>query len=157
MPTTPKETAHEVLEAVPAVMRVVRTEMRRHTTLDLSVPQFRALGFVHRHPGASLSDLADHIGLTLPTMSKMVDGLVERKLMKRQMHASDRRRVTLELTARGNTLWQSAREATQAALAERLALLADQERATIVQAMQILQPLFRRVTLKKHNGNYRNG
>ncbi len=153
MPTTPKETAHEVLEAVPAVMRIVRTEMRRHTTLDLSVPQFRALGFIHRRPGASLSDLADYIGLTLPTMSKMVDGLVERKLMKRQTPAADRRRVTLELTSRGDALWQSARESTQAALAERLALLSEQERATIVQAMQILQPLFRRVAIRRTNGN----
>jgi DNA-binding MarR family transcriptional regulator len=58
----------------------------------LSVPQFRALGFVHRHAGSSLSEVADHIGLTLPAMSRLIDGLVELQLMRRQSQSADRRR-----------------------------------------------------------------
>jgi DNA-binding MarR family transcriptional regulator len=137
-----KETARQVLEVVPLVMRTVRTEMRRHRAHHLSVPRFRALGFVQRCPGASLSDVAEHIGLTLPAMSKLIDGLVTRKLMTRRGHADDRRRVTLELTARGAALLQTARESTHVALAERLSQLGESDRAAIVRAMHILQPLF---------------
>jgi DNA-binding MarR family transcriptional regulator len=137
-----KETARQVLEVVPLVMRTVRTEMRRHRAHDLSVPQFRALGFVQRRPGASLSDVAEHIGLTLPAMSKLIDGLVTRKLMTRRGHADDRRRVTLELTARGAALLQTSRESTHAALAERLSQLSESDRAAVVRAMHILLPLF---------------
>lgn len=139
------ETVRAVLEVVPLIMRTVRSEMRRARGLELSVPQFRTLGFVHRQPGASLSDVAAHIGLALPSMSKLVDGLVERKLLIRSSHADDRRRITLELTAKGKALLQSAHASTQAALAKRLATLDESERATVVQAMHILQPLFTHV------------
>lgn len=142
MPVSSTETARQVLEVVPAVMRTVRTQMRESSAPNLSVPQFRALGFIDRNRGASLSEVAEHIGLTLPSMSKLIDGLVERKVVIRQSHADDRRRITLALTARGCALLQSARESTQASLAERMSTLTAAERATVVRAMQILQPLF---------------
>jgi DNA-binding MarR family transcriptional regulator len=142
MITSSKETARQVLEVVPLIMRTVRAEMRDRRTHDLSVPQFRTLGFVERHPGTSLSELAEHIGLTLPSMSKLVDGLVERKLVTRQGHADDRRRITLALTARGCALLQSAHAATLASMAGRFGGLDEDERGTVVRAMQILHPLF---------------
>ena len=144
MLTTPKETARAVLEVAPLVMRTVRDEMRNAGALNLSVPQFRTLGFVARNPQTSLSAVAEHIGLALPSISKLVDGLVDRKLVLRQSHSDDRRRITLELTARGDTLLQSAHASTQTALAKRLSALSESDRATIVRAMQILQPLFTR-------------
>lgn len=142
MPIPSKETARRVLEVVPLIMRTVRTEMRASGALNLSVPQFRTLGFVDRHPGTSLSDVAAHIGLTLPAMSKLVDTLFERKLLTRQSYANDRRRITLALTPRGTALLRTAYAATQTALAERLASLSEKERATIIAAMDILHPLF---------------
>src|SRR5512136_3296462 len=99
--------AQEVLEVVPLVMRTIRAEMRRHRTADLSVPQFRTLSFIDHNADASLSDVAEHIGLTLPSMSKIVDGLVTRKLVTRQTHPTDRRRMTLTLTTRGQTALES--------------------------------------------------
>jgi DNA-binding MarR family transcriptional regulator len=134
--------AHEVLEVVPLVMRTIRAEMRDHRAPDLSIPQFRTLSFLNRHEGASLSDVAEHIGLRLPSMSKLVDGLVERNLVKRETHPDDRRRMTLVLTARGRTMLQTALEGTRACLAERLASLPASERAIVAQAMRILHPLF---------------
>lgn len=148
MPISSNETARQVLEVVPAVMRTVRAQMRESGAANLSVPQFRTLGFIDRHRGASLSDVAEHIGLTLPSMSKLVDGLVARKLVIRQSHADDRRRITLGLTARGCAVLQSARESTQASLVERIATLTENERVIVVHAMQILQPLF----VRQRNG-----
>ena len=142
MPTSPDACAQEILEVVPAVMRTIRAELRRHRTADLSVPQFRTLAFIDRQADASVSDVAEHIGLTLPSMSKIVEGLVIRKLVTRQTHAVDRRRMTLALTARGQTALQSSRAATRACLAEDLAALNDRQRDTIVQAMEILRPVF---------------
>jgi DNA-binding MarR family transcriptional regulator len=142
MHTSPDSCAQEILEVVPAVMRIIRAEMRRHRTADLSVPQFRTLAFIDRQADASLSDVAEHIGLTLPSMSKIVDGLVTRKLVTRQTHPTDRRRMTLTLTARGQTALQSSRAATRACLAEDLAALSDRQREIVTQALEILQPIF---------------
>jgi DNA-binding MarR family transcriptional regulator len=136
------ECTREILEVVPLIMRAIRAEMRSQRTPDVSMPQFRTLGFLSRHEGASLSDVAEHIGLTLPSMSKMIDGLVKRGLVSRETFPQDRRRVALKLTAQGRATWQSARQVTQAHLAQCLEALPASERAAVVSAMQALRPLF---------------
>lgn len=142
MPTTPEVCAQEMLDVVPQIMRAIRAEMRRHRTADLSVPQFRTLAFIDRGDQPSLSAVAEHIGLTLPSMSKIVDGLVARKLVTRETHPADRRRLVLALTRSGQTALATSRRATRACLAEDLATLSDAERANIVRALETLRPLF---------------
>jgi DNA-binding MarR family transcriptional regulator len=131
-----------MLEIVPSIMRNIRAEMRRHRTADLSVPQFRTLAYIDHNADVSLSDVAEHIGLTLPSMSKIVDGLVARKLVTRQTHPADRRRLVLTLTRSGQTALEASRKATRACLAEDLSTLSDAERANIVRALEALRPLF---------------
>jgi len=142
MSAPPSECAGQVLETVPVVMRAIRNEMRSHRGSDLSVPQFRVLVYLHRHEGASLSDVAEHMGLTLPSMSKMVDGLVARELVSRRVDPKDRRRVVLAPTALGRTTRQAAHKATESRLAERLAVLSAPERRNIIEAMQALKVIF---------------
>lgn len=108
----------------------------------MSVPQFRTLLFLNRNEDASLSEVAEHIGLTLPSMSRIIDGLIGRGLATRETHPGDRRRMTLALTVRGRTTLQSALEATEAYLRELFRTLPPTERATVVRAMQALRPLF---------------
>ena len=109
-----------------------------------SVPQFRVLIYLNRHEGASLSDVADHLGLTLPATSKMVGGLVDRDLVSRQTHAGDRRYVILAPTERGRTLMRAAYETTQSRLAERLSALPEPEQTLVVRAMSVLETIFAR-------------
>ena len=142
MPTTPDEVAREVLDVAPAIVRAIRSEMRQHRSADLSVPQFRTLAFLQRQPGASLSGVAEHLGLTLPTTSKMVDSLVARKFVTRETLSTDRRCIRLAVTARGQASWLAARQSAQSQLARQLAHLSDDERGTVVQAMKILRPIF---------------
>jgi DNA-binding MarR family transcriptional regulator len=142
MPVSPKAAASEMLGVIPLVMRAVRAETRSHRALGLSVPQFRALAFVRRHPGASLSAAAEHVGVALPSMSRLIDGLVKRKLMLRRSHPDDRRRITLELTARGRALWQAAYDFAQASMTRKFSVLNGSQCATVVSAMRILLQLF---------------
>lgn len=139
---SPDQCARQVLEVVPLVMRGIRGELRRHRGGDVSVPQFRTLLFLSSHEDASLSEVAEHIGLTLPSMSKTIDMLVARRLATRETHPGDRRRMTLALTTRGRATLRSALEATEAFLRELFRTLPSSERATIIEAMQALRPLF---------------
>jgi MarR family transcriptional regulator for hemolysin len=134
--------AQEVLDVVPLVARVIREQLREHGTQLLSVPQFRTLLFISRNKGASLSQVADHIGLTLPSMSTLVDGLVTRSFVMRRTHQDDRRRMDLTLTERGETTLQSARKATQEYLKGRLSRLSETERGTVVRGMRITRQVF---------------
>ncbi len=136
------ECAHQLLDTAPQVMRFIRGEMRSHRGHDLSVPQFRALAFINRHPEVSLSHLAEHLGLTLPSTSKLVDGLVNQKVITRRESKEDRRRLTLALTKNGEDILHSARTATQNHLKDMLCNLSVDELSTIIRAMNLLQPLF---------------
>jgi DNA-binding MarR family transcriptional regulator len=142
MLASPDTLAREILEVVPSVMRLIRTEMRSQRSADLALPQFRALMHIHRYPGAPLQAVAHHLGLTAPTVSKMVDGLVFDGLVRREPSPTDRRQITLNLTDQGRAILEQSHQATQNCLAEVLARLTAQETETVMQAMKLLHPLF---------------
>ncbi|MGQ9851038.1 MAG: MarR family winged helix-turn-helix transcriptional regulator [Aggregatilineaceae bacterium] len=137
-----EECAGAVMDTVPLIMRLIRAEMRSHRSPDLSVPQFRALLYVYRRAGASLSDVAEHLGLTLPSTSKLVNRLVERGLLTRASAPDDRRRMILNITPTGQIVLDAAAQATRARLMEQLATLSAEECETVIAAMRLLQRVF---------------
>lgn len=139
---SPKACAGEILETVPLVMQFIRVEMRRSRGPGISVPQFRVLTFLSRTDGASLSAVADRVGLSLPAMSRLIDGLVSRELVQREESSEDRRRVTLRPTTLGGELVRTARAGAKTRLAEALTELAPAERATLAEAMELLHRVF---------------
>src|SRR5262245_29431147 len=134
--------ARNILEVVPLVVRALRATMRQQRGANLSVPQSRSLWYLSRETGASLSAVAEHVGLTLPSMSKMIDGLVARRLVDRGISTRDRRQVTLALSPLGRATLRTARARTQARVAELLNGLSDSEQVTVIRAMQALRPVF---------------
>jgi DNA-binding MarR family transcriptional regulator len=142
LPGNAEHTAGVFLEVVPSLMRAIRREMRRQRSADLSIPQFRTLLFIEKHKGASLSEVAEFIGLTLPAMSKLTDGLVNRQLVSRESSRTDRRRITLSLTPEGASILRSAKERTQRNLAKALDSLSPEESAVAVNVLRQLADLF---------------
>ena len=137
-------TARDVVDVVPVVMRAIRRHMREHTPVG-SLAQFRALGYLHRHPGASLGDLAEHLGVTDATASVQVQRLVRDLLVRRVDRPAERRSIAITLTPRGAHLLQRAREATRAHVAARLATLGARDLATVADALAILSRAFEEV------------
>lgn len=140
--STTEACAAELLEVIPLVFRTIRSEMRQRRGGDLSIPQFRALIFLNRQPGASLSELAEYLGLTSATSCRMIDDLVERGLVSRAASTVDRRRVALRTTARGDEMLSAARQGTLQQLARLLEPLPPDERTRITLAVQQLRLIF---------------
>lgn len=136
------ECARQVLDVVPAVLRPIRQQMRFHRAAGLSVPQFRALCFVERYDGASLSSVAEHLDLSLPTVSRMINGLVQRGFIQRRASQDDRRHVSLSVRPRGQAIMRQAREATQDFLKEKFKGLTDEQCEAMVVAMNALRQAF---------------
>lgn len=134
--------ALEVMETVPLVMRFMRGEMRRHGLPFLSVSQFRALMCLSRHPGATLSFVADHLGVTLPTTSNIVDRLVRHGLVDRAEHPQERRCITLRLTEAGAQLLHRAHEATRDRVAMVLGRLPSDGLLKVAEGMGLLKDIF---------------
>jgi len=130
------------MDNIPLLMRLLRTKFREKRIGDLSMAQFRTLGFVESNQGASLSEAAGHIGVSLPSMSKLVDTLVTRDLLTREVHGKDRRRICLVLTGEGKRELDEAYRHTQSFFAEKFSELTDDERNQIAGAIDIMKDLF---------------
>jgi len=142
MNSSPPACADALLEVVPMIMRAMRAEVRRHGAPEMSVPQFRALAFVGRNEGAALSDLAAFLGLTLPSASKLVDGLVGARFVVRVPHAGDRRRVSLTLSAAGRRKYEAIVGRARDLFARRVESLPSTERQRLAKSLAILRGLF---------------
>ena len=138
---TAQDCARQILDVVPAVIRPLRRQMRSHRA-GLSIPQFRALCFVERYDGASLSAVAEHLDLSLPTVSRMINGLVERGYMQRRSSEDDRRHVSLSVRAKGQAVMRQARGATQDYLADQFQHLSSSQRQALCAAMDALRDVF---------------
>lgn len=136
-----QECSGQLIETIPVIMRRIRREMHRRTIPGLSLPQFRALGFLEAHPRASLSDVAAHLGLTLPSTSKLVQNMVARKVMIRR-RSTDRRRVCLSLSQEGIAALTMARVATRQQLAQSLSSLNQKELSAVSDTLHILYSVF---------------
>jgi DNA-binding MarR family transcriptional regulator len=134
--------AREVLDVVPSIMRFIRTEMRSHRALGLSVPQFRSLVFIERAAGTSLNGVAAHLGLTPPSVSKLIDGLSIRGLVKRRESPGDRRRLTIQITAEGAQALARARSAALKSLSRLLGSLTEEDLSTVARAMSGMRRIF---------------
>jgi DNA-binding MarR family transcriptional regulator len=139
-----REVAEGVLEITLLVTRLVTPEVRRLRPKQLSLSHIRALGFLDANPDADLSAVADYVGLTLPSMSALVDGLVRRELVARLAAPHDRRRLRLRLTRAGKGALRTALATAQAVLETRFADLPPGERALVHRAITRLRPFLMR-------------
>lgn len=131
-----------MLDGLPPVMWFIRRNMRQQRIGGLSVPQYRALCLLARFPTASLSHIAEHLGSSQPSASRLISGLVTRGLVKRNECADDRRQVTLVLTPKGKNVQAMSHRATQERLAEEIAHLPEDKRRIVISAMEILLDVF---------------
>lgn len=133
-------TAATILETVPAAMRAIRSRMRANRG-GLSVPQFRALTFVLRNPGTSLSQIAEHLGTSVPAASELVSRLVDQGLLVRATDPAERRRIRLTLSDEGCRAFEIARSGTEAWLRDLLGGLDEAGRATLAAGLLELRAL----------------
>ena len=102
---------------------------------DLSLPQFRLLAMVKR--GQRASFLANKLTIAKPTVTALVDGLVERGYVSRSQSPDDKRATEIALTPAG----RKALKRAEADMAERLdGLLArTAHRGAVLDALAELQ------------------
>lgn len=134
--------AREILETAPAVVRFLREQVRRRRAAGLSLPQFRALAFLSRARNSSLSAAAEHLGLSLPATSRLVNGLVDSRLVGRQTVSTNRRQIALTVTARGRATLEKVHDEIRRQLAGVLNPLPATEQKTVLQAMRVLRRVF---------------
>lgn len=140
-PVSARDCAREVLDSIPPLMWFIRREMRSRRK-GLSVSQFRALIIIDLQPEVSLSMIAERMDGTLPTVSRLISGLVARGLVRRSGGREDRREIAIAITPRGREVLKSAWSGTQDRLAEKLEPLHPSSVKTLTDAMAVLREAF---------------
>jgi DNA-binding MarR family transcriptional regulator len=103
------------------VARLARQVEVALATLELSPAQYRMLVQIARGTDAS-SSLAQKLAVSAPSVTSVVEALVQRGAVERAHSAADRRRIALALTEPGRDLLATAEEVLQ----ERLQTIADE-------------------------------
>jgi DNA-binding MarR family transcriptional regulator len=94
-----RETALEVVEIVPLVMRIVAAELRR--SQGAMIPAHLGVLFLLTQQSRNLSELAEQQAVSLPTMSNTVSKMAQEGWIKRTRAAHDRRMLLIEITPAG--------------------------------------------------------
>jgi MarR family transcriptional regulator for hemolysin len=131
------------METVPPLMAGVREAIHGTERSQLTFEQFRILGWVARHEGTSLSELANALGLNMPTASKLVQVLVERDLLERSTSEDDRRQIALRLGRTARAGWERVQKEARASLAKKLTGLDRTEREQLAAGLRGLKRVLR--------------
>lgn len=109
--------------------------------LGLSLSQLKTLQFMaDREPG-TLKAISDELGLSLPGVSRAVDGLHKRGMVKRVEDPEDRRAKRVSLTAKGRRTFEGLMALRIAGLRDFVTALGDDERRALAAG---LEPLMER-------------
>lgn len=111
--------------------------MRRNAA-DLTVPQFRALRFIERHPGTGLSLLGTHLGMSRSSASALVERLNRAGYVNRSTNPEERRRIRIELEPLGVLAVAHAVASTRDWLATELTAFTPDERHRLADALDLL-------------------
>jgi DNA-binding MarR family transcriptional regulator len=137
-----EEELHELATRLHATaIRLLRTLRREDDGTGLSAPRLSALSVIVFAGPISLAELAAAEQVRPPTMSRLVDALVETGLVKREPAPGDRRTLRLTATAKGRRLLEQGRERRVKALMSRLTTLPEAERRSLRRAARALELL----------------
>lgn len=134
--------AEALLAVAPALMQFLRLGMRGGREPELSVPQFRVLVHASLRPGATLRKIAEPLGVSTATASRLVETLVLRGLLKRTPGSADRRKVAIALTLAGQQMLDEAHVHARALFEARLSGLDATALETLSAALGLLHTIF---------------
>ena len=133
----------EILESImPNYARVVRQAIADPNDPDrLTLPQLRAMQAISRAdaPGALNAQLARELQVAAPSMTAMIDGLVDRGLVDRSIDPSNRRQVLILLTKLGANRLAEMEETMHARLLQVISNLDQHQRRQALEGVMLLQ------------------
>ena len=139
-----RDRTFDVAEAIHAaairVLRLVRVEDAKSEIGPAQLSALSVLVFAGEK-AKTLRDLAALEQVKPPTMSRIVQALVEQGLAERTASQSDRRSVQVAVTAKGRQLLLAGRDRRVRALAKRLATLDRRDLETLRRAAALLSEL----------------
>jgi len=140
--STSGSTSGEVADRLRLAMRrLARRLVRADPDAGVTPSRLIALGALEAAGPLRIGGLADILGISAPTTSRLVEGLHERGLVARKPDPDDHRATRVAVTAEGAELLHAQRRRAIDALARRIDDLAPDRRAALVAALPVLEQI----------------
>ena len=136
-----RESARDILQIIPLVMRTVAAQLR--SAGELPAPaHFGLLSILCERP-RMLTELASLQGVSLPTMSNSISAMEERGWVRRAAPAEhDRRVAMIDVTATGRAALDRVARSAETHLAEMLAPIDVTSRRRLHNGLGVLRKIF---------------
>jgi DNA-binding MarR family transcriptional regulator len=112
--------------------------IRHNRESDLSLSQVNAMFRLYHHGHSSVNDLANHLGITMPAVSQLLDPLIAAGLVLRSENPKDRRMKLIALTEKGKDLVKKSMNTRHAWLSDLSEVLSDSEKAQFLPVIKLL-------------------
>ena len=131
------------------IARIVATfEAMMHSVASAHAPEFLEVGvtmsqakllyLVQAEPGMRMSELAARLGVSLSTVSGVVDRLVDQTFVDRRDDPADRRQVVLRITDAGASQLELLQELNAGQVHDLLARIDEADLADVAHALDIM-------------------
>ena len=137
-----RDSARDILQIIPLVMRKVAAELR--ASGDLPAPAHFGLLSILSERSRMLTELASLQGVSLPTMSNSITAMAERGWVRRTAPEADRRIVIIEVTSAGRAALERVARAAELHLAAVLEPLDGRARRRLHAGLGVLRTVFSR-------------
>ena len=138
-PLTARELAKQLGLRIVRITQFLTRQMQQEV---LTPSQATVLTLLQDGRAWRLSDLASATGVRPPSMTELISRMERQGWLSKMDTAHDRRGVAVTITEEGRTLLQALNRRQIDLIAGRLALLSDEEKRMIEQALPILDRLF---------------
>lgn len=141
--TAPEPELPETVARLRRAMR--RTARAADPSNTLTVAQFELLASLAENPGSRPGELARRLHLAPNTVTTLINALAPRGLVVRRAAESDRRAITIELTADGERAVRNWQAVNAGILAAAVAALPRSQRQDLARAVPALDALARAI------------
>jgi DNA-binding MarR family transcriptional regulator len=118
--------------------RMQQTAMPDWQSLDLTMAQLKVLVTLGFEGSVTISKLAEALAISHPTVSHLVERLVQAGLAERREDVTDRRYTLARLTSQGETMFQRLRQGRLDRLQSYLTRLDERDIAALRQGLEAL-------------------
>jgi len=134
----PQTLVESILALASRLSRTVNADVRHEKlSVPLTMGQFRTLNHLAKGYATS-AELARHLVVTRPTITRLIDGLERKGLVTRAVDARDRRQVRLELTEAGRAVLREVRRKASRRIEARLDTLSAAQQEQVRRAINVI-------------------
>jgi DNA-binding MarR family transcriptional regulator len=124
-----------------AAGRIARSGLGQKPVDGMTPSRITALAVLAAEEPLRMGELAARLGISAPTVSRLVEQLAELGFLERLTDEDDHRATRVRLSPAGRDGLAAVREHGAGVLAERIAALDDTERAVLEHALPVLERL----------------